>query len=146
MGYVEHHRVTDKKIAFDPYEEMPSEYANITNVTVINVNNSNDAPPITITTSTKSNNCTSPISDRSFYEFYGHLKNQSFDNDKLTKARNAVTRDCFNSKQIKNSTGRICLRIITIGFCQVCIPICSRQRRLFYSEGRILKLTIRQRA
>ena len=107
IGFIEHHIVTDKKIVFDSYEEMPQEYADITNITVINVNTASGGKGGYsggggITTVTSSNrSCMSSISDKSFYEFSGHFKSRSFDSDKLEEGKSAVKRDCFTSKQIK---------------------------------------------
>lgn len=112
-GFVEHHKVTGKKIVFDSYEEMEPQYQNMTTVTVVNINGGSGSigggarhggnGSATITRTTTTNNCAFPMSDRSFYDFYGALKNRSFDSDKLTDAKNAVKRDCFTSKQVKNT-------------------------------------------
>lgn len=108
MGVIEHHRVSKKsdgtwRVAFDSDENIPTPYQNTTVVTVINVQGIGfDPQPVATTTIvTQSNNCGLPISDRSFYEFYGHLKNMTFDSDQLKEAKDAVRRGCFSSNQIK---------------------------------------------
>ncbi len=109
IGFIEHHKVTDKKIVFDSYEEMEPQYKGITQVTMVNINTgasggNQQYQNTTVTTSTTNGRaCSSPIADRSYYEFYGALKNKKFDSDRLTEAKNAVKRDCFTSKQIKNT-------------------------------------------
>lgn len=108
-GFIEHHRVTGKKIVFDSYEEIPQQYAGVTNVTIININGGNTGGGNTVVTSRASSSggrgCSSPMADRSFYEFYGALKNKKFDSDRLADAQAAVQRDCFTSKQVKITLG-----------------------------------------
>ncbi len=117
MGVIEHHRVLKSasgawKTVFDNDENIPSNYQNVTVVTVIQVNAGQDKmignlvnQPTTVTVVNTHKNCGFPLSDRSFYELYGHLKGLTFESDRLTEAKDAVRRDCFSSDQIKMALG-----------------------------------------
>lgn len=114
MGVIEHHRVYKAangawKIIFDSDENIPSIYQNTNAVTVVPNAGGQTRPKMCMPTSPSvaavKKNCGFPISDRSFYEFYGHLKSVTFESDKLQEAKDAVRRDCFSSNQIKIALG-----------------------------------------
>lgn len=112
-GFIENHRVFKKKgnswyIAFESGEEIPKPLLNLTVITIITNSQTvvggntivNGSKTITVITNT--NQCISPVSDNSFYQFYGHLKNLTFDADRLKEAKSAISHDCFTSKQVKD--------------------------------------------
>lgn len=121
MGVIEHHRIYERnglwKTIFDNDEQIPTAYINVQQVVVINntvVNTgtiiSSPAPNNTYnqqgtyqssTTYNSGSSCIDPISDKSFYDFMLHFNTLKFDSDRLKESKDAVSRECFTSTQIK---------------------------------------------
>lgn len=115
MGVIEHHRLSRAangtwRVSFESDEEIPQPFMNTTVVTLINhlggpSTGSPGQPTATTIITSRNTPCGLPLSDRSCYEFYGHLKGLTFDNNRVQTAKDAVRRDCFSSSQIKMLLG-----------------------------------------
>lgn len=99
QGYIEHTRVSKSGMAHDHYERVPEKLNEVTTPTVLAIPVKDPATA----TVPKAKPCDKPMSNTDFYEFINHLKRKhnGFDSEKLQEAKNAVTANCFTSKQVK---------------------------------------------